>query len=155
MHSYCYAVLVKSTTNSAVNNSSMIPATKELFSVAPMMAHTNCRYHYFFRLLSSWSHLYTEMIPAAQIVALKDDHDRINDLLRIHPSNGPSCITLQLGGKDVDILAEASRIGTSYGYKAINLNCGWWVSIGLTKIIMITSYTLIADVFIHFGHDCI
>lgn len=127
--SYAYGILVKPTTTSN-NAMMMIPATKELFSVAPMMAHTNRHYHYFFRLLSSKSHLYTEMIPAAQIIeAFKNnDHDRLDELLRMHDSpsdNGPSsCVTLQLGGNDPDIVAEASRIGTSYGYNAINLNCG-------------------------------
>ncbi len=41
----------------------------ELFSVAPMMGHTNRHYRYFYRLLSSKSHLYTEMIPGSQIWA--------------------------------------------------------------------------------------
>ena len=40
---------------------------KELFSVAPMMGHTNRHYHFFFRLLSKRTHLYTEMIPSSQI----------------------------------------------------------------------------------------
>ena len=41
---------------------------RELFSVAPLMGHTNRHYRYFFRLLSQRSHLYTEMVPSAQIV---------------------------------------------------------------------------------------
>lgn len=41
---------------------------RELFSVAPMMGHTNRHYRYFFRLFSKRSHLYTEMVPSAQIV---------------------------------------------------------------------------------------
>ena len=41
----------------------------ELFSVAPMMGHTNRHYRYFYRLLSSKTHLYTEMIPGSQIWA--------------------------------------------------------------------------------------
>lgn len=41
----------------------------ELFSVAPMMGHTNRHYRYFYRLLSSKTHLYTEMIPSSQIWA--------------------------------------------------------------------------------------
>lgn len=32
------------------------------------MGHTNRHYHYFFRLLSRQSHLYTEMIPSSQIL---------------------------------------------------------------------------------------
>jgi tRNA-dihydrouridine synthase A len=41
---------------------------RELFSVAPMMAHTNRHYRFFFRQLSRRAHLYSEMIPANQIV---------------------------------------------------------------------------------------
>ena len=40
----------------------------ELFSVAPMMAHTNNHYRFFLRQLTQGAHLYTEMIPASQIV---------------------------------------------------------------------------------------
>ncbi|CAJ1943585.1 unnamed protein product [Cylindrotheca closterium] len=40
----------------------------ELFSVAPMMAHTNRHYRFFFRQLSQYAHIYTEMMPSAQIV---------------------------------------------------------------------------------------
>jgi len=45
---------------------------KELFSVAPMMAHTNRHYRFFWRLFSSHAFLYTEMIPAGQIVSAYD-----------------------------------------------------------------------------------
>ena len=51
------------------NNSSDRSDLDELFSVAPMMGHTNRHYRYFYRLLSSKTHLYTEMIPASQIWA--------------------------------------------------------------------------------------
>ena len=45
---------------------------KELFSVAPMMAHTKRHYHYFWRLISKHTWLYTEMIPASQICSNYD-----------------------------------------------------------------------------------
>ena len=41
---------------------------REIFSVAPMMGHTNRHYHRFFRAMSSRAHLYTEMIPSSRIV---------------------------------------------------------------------------------------
>lgn len=41
----------------------------ELFSVAPMMGHTHRHYHYFYRQISHFATFYTEMIPAAQMVA--------------------------------------------------------------------------------------
>jgi tRNA-dihydrouridine synthase len=46
--------------------------TRELFSVAPMMAHTHRHYHYLFRQISRRAHLYTEMIPATQICQAYD-----------------------------------------------------------------------------------
>ena len=46
-----------------------IPLAKELYSVAPMMGHSNRHYRHFIRLMGSHrAHLYTEMIPASQIV---------------------------------------------------------------------------------------
>ncbi|KAL3939039.1 MAG: hypothetical protein SGBAC_006165 [Bacillariaceae sp.] len=44
------------------------PSHLEFFSVAPMMAHTNRHYRYFFRQLSQYAHIYTEMMPSSQIV---------------------------------------------------------------------------------------
>lgn len=68
----------KSRCNCNINQSASYPTIsdiesthhddKELFSVAPMMAHTNRHYRYFWRLFSAHTFLYTEMIPASQIV---------------------------------------------------------------------------------------
>ena len=68
----------KSRCNCNINQSASYPTSniesthhhhdKELFSVAPMMAHTNRHYRYFWRLFSAHTFLYTEMIPASQIV---------------------------------------------------------------------------------------
>jgi tRNA-dihydrouridine synthase A len=52
----------------AVPVDSLLSPTAELFSVAPMMGHTDRHYRTFFRLLSQQAYLYTEMVPAAQIV---------------------------------------------------------------------------------------
>merc|ERR1719491_1402024 len=54
------------------NSNSNTNHDKELFSVAPMMAHTNRHYRFFWRLFSTRTFLYTEMIPAQQIVTLYD-----------------------------------------------------------------------------------
>lgn len=122
---------------------------REIFSVAPMMAHTNRHYHYFFRLLSRRAHLYTEMIPANQIIAqfnnevgtpgniLTDEQimvvvnrppreagvNTLHELLRISTSH-QAPLVLQLGGRDPEVLAQAAAIGAAFGYNAINLNCG-------------------------------
>ena len=133
----------------------------ELFSVAPMMGHTHRHYHYYFRHFSKYATLYTEMIPAGQVVSAYEQvlskqkqstsamarlcYDEIQEVLQSRersepclldsilklmtpskglngPQNGP--IVLQLGGRNPELLALATAIGTLYGYDGINLNCG-------------------------------
>src|ERR1700754_3910555 len=86
-------------------------------SVAPMMDYTDRHCRYFLRLLSPSALLYTEMITAAAIV-----RGNATRLLEFDPAEHP--VALQLGGSDPDELAAATRIGASYGYDEINLNCG-------------------------------
>jgi tRNA-dihydrouridine synthase A len=62
-----WSLMVVSVTAMATSSSSKLD-TRELFSVAPLMGHTHRHYRYFFRHLSRQAHLYTEMIPASQIV---------------------------------------------------------------------------------------
>ena len=50
---------------------------KELFSVAPMMGHTNRHYRCFFRRLSSHAYLYTEMIPSTQITLVYEEASKL------------------------------------------------------------------------------
>jgi tRNA-dihydrouridine synthase A len=95
-----------------------------------MMGHTNRHYHVFFGLLSQNTVLYTEMIPAAQIVRLaQEDPLALDELLRRSrpadntTNNNP--IILQLGGRDPQVLARAADLGARlFGYDGINLNCG-------------------------------
>ena len=91
-------------------------AHPELFSVAPMMAHTHRHYRYFFRLISEQAWLYTEMVPASQCQSPDAE------VLKFHECEHP--VALQLGGHDIGNLASATRIATELGYDAINLNCG-------------------------------
>ena len=85
--------------------------------VAPMMDYTDRHCRFFLRLLSPGALLYTEMVTAAAIV--RGDADR---LLAFDAAEHP--VALQLGGSDPVELAKAARIGASYGYDEINLNCG-------------------------------
>jgi tRNA-dihydrouridine synthase A len=85
--------------------------------VAPMMDYTDRHCRYFLRLLSPSALLYTEMITAAAIV--RGNADR---LLAFDPAEHP--VALQVGGSDPVELATAARIGASYGYDEVNLNCG-------------------------------
>jgi tRNA-dihydrouridine synthase A len=106
------------------------PRIREVFSVAPMMGHTNRHYHYFCGLLSRQTVLYTEMIPAAQIVRLaQEDPLALDELLRrsrpAADNNNNNPIILQLGGRDPHLLAQATDLGARlFGYDGINLNCG-------------------------------
>lgn len=87
------------------------------FSVAPMMEWTDRHCRYFHRQLSCHALLFTEMVTSQAIV-----HGNRDRLLAFEPAEGP--VVLQLGGADPEQLAEAARIGESYGYAEINLNCG-------------------------------
>jgi tRNA-dihydrouridine synthase A len=86
-------------------------------SVAPMMDYTDRHCRYFLRLLSPSALLYTEMITSAAIV-----RGRAERLLAYDESEHP--VALQLGGSEPQELAAAARIGESFGYDEINLNCG-------------------------------
>ena len=86
-------------------------------SVAPMMDYTDRHCRYFMRLLSPSALLYTEMITAAALVRGKQER-----LLAFDASEHP--VALQLGGCDPKELAVAARLGESFGYDEINLNCG-------------------------------
>lgn len=102
----------------------LLPADHELFAVAPMMAHTNRHWHSFFRLLSRRAHLYTEMVPASQLVAASRMVDEADFRRAFEPHDAETEYVLQLGGHDRDTLAEAARLGVQLGYRTINLNCG-------------------------------
>ncbi|MBM3559249.1 MAG: tRNA dihydrouridine(20/20a) synthase DusA, partial [Alphaproteobacteria bacterium] len=92
------------------------PAASRL-AVAPMMDWTDRHFRYVLRQASRRTRLYTEMVTAAAL--RQGDRDR---LLGFHPAELP--LTLQLGGSDPALLAEAARIGAGYGYDEINLNVG-------------------------------
>lgn len=85
-------------------------------SVAPMMDWTDRHCRYFHRLISPHAPLYTEMVHAQAVI-----HNAAR-LLPFDESEHP--VVLQLGGSDPDSLAQAAKIGESFGYDAINLNCG-------------------------------
>ncbi|MDP3738897.1 MAG: tRNA dihydrouridine(20/20a) synthase DusA [Hyphomonadaceae bacterium] len=87
------------------------------FSTAPMMDWTDRNCRAFHRHLSRHALLYTEMVTADAV--MRGDRDR---LLGFDPLEQP--VALQLGGSEPGKLAEAARIGASYGYSEINLNVG-------------------------------
>jgi len=86
-------------------------------SVAPMMDWTDKHCRYFFRLLSSFTQLYTEMITSKAI--LRGDKNQLLDYnSREHP------LVLQLGGSDPKEMAQCSRIAKQWGYDEVNINVG-------------------------------
>ena len=93
------------------------PRLDHRFSVAPMIDVTDRHYRYLARLLSQHALLYTEMITTGAI--LNGDQDY---LLSYTDQEHP--LALQLGGSNIDQLAQCARIGESYGYDEINLNVG-------------------------------
>ena len=82
-----------------------------------MMDWTDRHCRFFHRQLTAHSLLYTEMIVAD--AAIHGDRAR---LLGFNAAEHP--VALQLGGSDAAKVAEAARIGESFGYDEVNLNCG-------------------------------
>ncbi len=85
--------------------------------IAPMMDWTDRHDRYFLRLISKHAGLYTEMINANALVKGKALH-----LLEYNPEE--HFVALQLGGSEPAVLAEAAKLGESFGYDEINLNVG-------------------------------
>ena len=86
-------------------------------SVAPMMDWTDKHCRYFYRLLSQYTQLYTEMITSKAI--LKGDKNRLLDYNAVeHP------LVLQVGGSDPVEMAECAVIAKRWGYDAVNINVG-------------------------------
>ncbi len=86
-------------------------------SVAPMMDWTDRHCRAFHRVLAPGALLYTEMVHAQAVI--HGDRER---LLGFDASEHP--VALQLGGSAPDLLAQAARIGTDWGYDQVNLNVG-------------------------------
>jgi tRNA-dihydrouridine synthase A len=87
------------------------------FSIAPMMDWTDRHCRAFHRTLTRRALLYTEMLTADAVI--HGDRER---LLGFDDLEQP--VALQLGGSDPAKMAEAARIGASFGYVEINLNIG-------------------------------
>lgn len=96
---------------------------KEVFSkdkqiaIAPMMGITDKHFRYFFRQISKYVTLYTEMIVAEALL-----HNNAEKFLDYHISEQP--LVIQLGGSCPKTLAQASIKIENRGYSAINLNVG-------------------------------
>ena len=87
-------------------------------SVAPMMDCTDRHFRILMRQITKKSLLYTEMIVAQ---ALHHTKNR-NKLLDFDEIEHP--ISIQLGGDNPKLLAEAAQMAEDWGYDEINLNIG-------------------------------
>jgi tRNA-dihydrouridine synthase A len=82
-----------------------------------MMEWTDRHCRFLHRQLTARARLYTEMVTAEAII--RGDRERLIGFdAREHP------VALQLGGAEPARLAEATKIGTDFGYDEINLNVG-------------------------------
>jgi len=82
-----------------------------------MMEWTDRHCRSFHRLLSSHARLYTEMVTTGALL-----HGDVGRHLDFDARERP--LALQLGGSDPADLAHCAKLGQSWGYDEINLNCG-------------------------------
>lgn len=82
-----------------------------------MLDWTDRFYRYFFRLISTRTWLYTEMVTTGALIY--GDRQRF---LRFDASENP--IALQLGGSTPADLARCARFAADWGYDEVNLNVG-------------------------------
>ncbi len=88
------------------------------FSIAPMLDCTDRHFRVLMRQISRRALLYSEMVVAK---ALHYSNKR-STLLDFDDIEHP--ISLQIGGDDPKLLADAARIAEEWGYDEINLNIG-------------------------------
>ena len=90
---------------------------EKVVSIAPMMDWTDRHCRFFHRLLTRRALLYTEMVTTGALV-----HGDVPRHLRFNEEEHP--VALQLGGSEPADLAHCARLGETWGYDEINLNCG-------------------------------
>lgn len=90
---------------------------KRRISVAPMMDWTDRHCRTFHRQITRHTWLYTEMVTTGALL-----HGDIARHLDFSQEEHP--VALQLGGSDPCDLAKSAKLGESWGYDEINLNCG-------------------------------
>ena len=88
------------------------------FSIAPMLDCTDRHFRVLIRQISKRALVYTEMV-VAQALHHSQQRERLLGFDSVeHP------ISLQVGGDEPKILAEAAHMAESWGYDEINLNVG-------------------------------
>ena len=87
-------------------------------SIAPMMDCTDRHFRVLMRQITQSSLLYTEMIVAQALHYSKNRHKLLDFDEIEHP------ISIQLGGDNPNLFAEAAQMAEDWGYDEINLNVG-------------------------------
>ena len=82
-----------------------------------MMEWTDRHCRYFHRQLTRHARLYTEMLTTGTLL-----HGDVKRHLAFDAAEHP--VALQLGGSEPEELARAAKLGATFGYDEINLNCG-------------------------------
>ena len=82
-----------------------------------MMEWTDRHCRTFHRAISRTAWLYTEMVTTQAIL-----HGNLERLLG--RGDEGDRVVLQLGGNDPAALAQCARLAQTFGYQAVNLNCG-------------------------------
>ena len=82
-----------------------------------MMGYTTPYARKLYRILSSNSFLFSEMIATKSLIYSKNRENIIDN-----DSNNP--VALQVGGSEIEDLTKASKIAIDYNYDEINLNVG-------------------------------
>ncbi len=87
------------------------------FCVAPMMGYTTPYARKLYRILSSNSFLFSEMIATKSLI-----HSKSRENIIDNDFNNP--VALQVGGSVINELTKSSKIAIDYNYDEINLNVG-------------------------------
>lgn len=90
-----------------------------LFHVAPMQCYTNVHLRVLLRSLSTKAVLWTEMEKAADLC--KSDKACATRLFYTQPEHP---LVLQLGGSDLEVMAQAARRARPFAFDELSINCG-------------------------------
>jgi tRNA-dihydrouridine synthase A len=102
--------------------------TSHRFSVAPMLDCTDRHFRVLMRQITRHSLLYTEMVVAQALHHARREPDaerpggRLERLIGFDACERP--LSLQVGGDEPALLADAARLAADWGYDEINLNVG-------------------------------
>ena len=105
----CRSIMIRSP------HSAKLPVRR--LSVAPMMDWTDRHCRLFHRQITRHTWLYTEMVTTGALL-----HGDVPRHLDFNDEEHP--VALQLGGSEPADLAKSAKLGETWGYDEINLNCG-------------------------------